>query len=90
MVLCSISMYRYVRLLNREHIENYKEIYIKVSRETLFRRDQKGLYSTGAKNVVGIDLPFEEPQKATVVIPNDGDSDPLSIVEQLEKTLWLY
>lgn len=88
-VLCSISMYRDVRLWNREHIENYKEIYIKVSRETLFRRDQKGLYSTGAKNVVGIDLPFEEPQKATVVIPNDGDSDPLSIVEQLEKTLGL-
>lgn len=86
-VLCSISMYHDVRRWNREHIERYQEIYIKVSRETLFRRDQKGLYSTGAKNVVGIDLPFEEPQNATIVIQNDGEEDPLHIVERLESAL---
>jgi len=85
-VLCSISMYRDVRAWNRANIENYREIYIKVSRETLFRRDQKGLYSAG-KNVIGIDLPFEEPDCATVVVQNDGAEEPLAIVERLEQTL---
>lgn len=85
-VLCSISMYHDVRAWNRENIENYREIYIRVSRETLFSRDQKGLYSAG-KNVVGIDLPFEEPDRPHVIVQNDGEEDPATIVERLENTL---
>ena len=60
-VVCSIAMYKSVRRWNRENIPNYKEIYIKVSRDTLLQRNQKGLYTEG-KNVVGIDLPFDEPE----------------------------
>ena len=33
-VVCSIAMYDSVRRWNRENIPNYKEIYIKVSRDT--------------------------------------------------------
>ena len=84
-VLCSISMYNDCRAWAREHIENYKEIYIKVTRETLYRRDQKGLYSSGAKNVVGVDLPCEEPEHPDVVIQNDGQETPEEIVARLEK-----
>ena len=83
-VLCSISMYRDVRVWNRENIDNYREIYIKVSRETLFRRDQKGLYSAG-KNVIGIDLPFEEPESPDVVVTNDGIQTPEELVGRLEQ-----
>ena len=86
-VVCSIAMYGSVRQWNRANIPNYKEIYVKASRDTLLQRNQKGLYSEG-KNVVGIDLPFEEPQTPDIVLPNDGDRTPLELVEQLEGILY--
>lgn len=86
-VVCSIAMYESVRQWNRENIPNYKEIYIKVSKDTLMRRNQKGLYTAG-KNVVGIDLPFDEPQNPDIVLPNDGERTPLELVEQLEQELY--
>ncbi len=86
-VLCSIAMYDDVRAWAREHIENYKEIYIKVKWETLYKRDQKGLYSSGTKNVVGVDLLCEEPKTPDFVIENDGLETPLTIVERLEVAL---
>lgn len=87
-VLCSISMYNDCRAWAREHIENYKEIYIKVTRETLYRRDQKGLYSSGMKNVVGVDLLCEEPECPDIVIENDGQETPEVIVARLEAELF--
>lgn len=86
-VVCSIAMYESVRRWNRENIPNYKEIYIKVSRDTLLRRNQKGLYTAG-KNVVGIDLPFDEPQAPDLVVHNDGDKTPLELVTELERALY--
>lgn len=82
-VCCSISMYAGVRQWNRENIENYREIYVKVTRETLYRRDQKKLYSSGAKNVVGVDLPYDEPERPDIVIQNDGQETPEAIVDRL-------
>ena len=40
-VCCSIAMFDTVRRWNREHIPNYKEIYIRVKKETLIQRNQK-------------------------------------------------
>jgi len=82
-VCCSISMYSEVRQWNRENIPNYKEIYIKVKKETLLARNQKGLYTAG-RSVVGVDLPFDEPQYADVVVENDGEESPEAIVRRLE------
>lgn len=82
-VVCSIAMYREIQQWNRENIENYKEVYIKVTRETLYRRDQKQLYSSGRKEVVGVDLPYDEPQDADVVVQNDGQETPEEIVSRL-------
>ena len=76
-------MYQEIRDWNRANIDNYKEIYIKVTRETLYRRDQKQLYSSGAKNVVGVDLPYDEPESPDVVVRNDGHETPESIVNRL-------
>jgi len=86
-VLCSISMYDVVREWARKHIEQYQEIYIKVKWETLYKRDQKGLYTSGTKNVVGVDLLCEEPKTPDFVIENDGQETPLAIVERLEAAL---
>lgn len=88
-VVCSIAMYEQVRRWNREHIESYQEIYIKVQKETLVQRNQKGLYTAG-RNVVGLDLPFDEPQNPDVIIENDGDEEPIRIVEYLERKLHPY
>ena len=82
-VICSISMYREVRRWNRENIPRYREIYIKVTYETLCRRDQKQLYSTKAKNVVGVDLPWDEPDCPDVVVNNDGERTPEEIAAEL-------
>ena len=82
-VCCSISMYRDVRAWNRENIENYREVYLKVTHETLYKRDQKKLYSSGTKNVVGVDLPWDEPGHSSIVIQNDGRETPEEIVERL-------
>jgi len=83
-VFCSIALYDEVRKWNRENIENYKEIYIKAPMELLYQRDKKGLYSSGAKNVVGVDLPWDEPTDPDIVIENDGRETPEEIVRRIE------
>ena len=82
-VICSIAMYTEVRAWNRENIENYREVYLKVTHETLYKRDQKKLYSSRAKNVVGVDLPWDEPGHSSIVIQNDGCETPEEIVGRL-------
>ena len=81
-VCCCICMYDDVRQWNRNNIENYKEVYIKVKKETLLKRNQKGLY-TGGKNVVGVDLPFDEPKTPDLIVKNDGDRAPEQIVDEI-------
>lgn len=88
-VCCSIAMFESVRQWNRENIQNYKEIYIRVNKETLLARNQKGLYTSG-RNVVGIDIPFDEPKHPDLVIQNDGEKDPLTLVEEIEQVLYPY
>ena len=85
-VVCSICMYSAVREWNRKNILHYREIYVKVKRETLLRRNQKELYSSGT-NVVGVDLPFDEPKTPDIVIENDGGETPEEIVDRLETSL---
>ena len=85
-VVCSICMYSAVRDWNREHIANYREIYVKAKKETLLRRNQKELYSSG-KNVVGVDLPFDEPKTPDHIVENDGAETPEEIVDRLEAVL---
>ena len=42
------------------------------------------MYSSGAKNVVGVDLLCEEPEAPDIVIENDGAESPEEIVDRLE------
>lgn len=86
-VCCSISMSSGVRAWNRENIPNYNEIYIRVTKETLLARNQKGLYTSG-RNVVGVDLPFDEPKCPDLVVQNDGAQTPLELVEGIEAALF--
>lgn len=89
-VCCTISMFDSIRDWNRENIENYREIYVKVSMETLMKRDQKGLYSgTGIekhKEVAGVQFAIEEPKNPDLILENDGALTP---EEQVIKLLLL-
>ena len=80
-------MFDSIRQWNRGNIPNYKEIYIRVTKDTLLKRNQKGLYTTG-HNVVGVDLPFDEPKTPDLVIQNDGDRTPLEQVEEIERVFY--
>jgi adenylylsulfate kinase len=76
-VCATISMFHDCRQWNRRNIPNYLEVYIKSGLPALVSRDPKGLYARAlrgeANNVVGIDLPFEEPSAPDLVLVNDGD-----------------
>lgn len=62
---------------NRDNIPDYSEVYIKASMQTLLRRDIKNLYARASRgeivNVVGVDIPFPEPENPELVIENDLD-----------------
>lgn len=82
-VLCCIAMYEEIRSWARDHIEHYKEIYIRVPMEILYQRDQGGIYSSGISNVVGVDLPWDEPTSSDVIVDNTGKETPEAIVDRL-------
>ena len=75
-VCCTISMFDSVRKWNREHIPGYFEVYIKVSMDTLRRRDQKGLYSREIQDVAGVHFQVEEPKTPDLILENDGQRTP--------------
>ncbi|AQR97010.1 adenylyl-sulfate kinase [Clostridium saccharoperbutylacetonicum] len=86
-ICCTISMFAEVRNLNRESIENYKEIYIRVSEDILNKTNQKGLYegvNMGIlKDVVGIDLAAEVPENPDLVIDNNREKDANCIAKDI-------
>jgi cytidine diphosphoramidate kinase len=75
-VICStISLFPEILDWNRANIEHYFQIYIKVSKNILHERNQKGLYSgviAGTeKNVMGVDLDFHNPENSDLIIENN-------------------
>ena len=88
-VCCIIAVYDELTAWCRENVENFREIYVKAPMETLRARDQKGLYSSGAPDVVGVNLPYDEPKTPNAVLLNDGARTPEEMVAELEKELGL-
>ena len=74
-VAAILSIFPEWRRWNRDNIPDYSEVYIKASMKTLLRRDIKNLYAKAMKgeivNVVGVDIPFPEPENPELVIEND-------------------
>jgi adenylylsulfate kinase len=81
-VAAVLSIFPEWRQWNRENIENYCEVYMKASMETLLRRDIKNLYAKAMrgeiKNVVGVDIPFPEPDNPELVLDNNVDRNKLN------------
>ena len=77
MVVCStMSLYPEIWEWNRKNLSPYTMVYVKVGVDELRKRDQKGLYSGveegRCSNVVGIDLPFNEPRQACLTLRNEN------------------
>ena len=86
-ICCTISMFDSVRDWNRQNIPNYREIYIRVTMDTLHKRDQKGLYSgslAGSQtNVAGVQIQIEEPKHPDLILQNDGQKTPKEQAEEI-------
>jgi len=72
----------------RKTIPGYFEVYLKCSLDELMRRDARELYIAALrgkkKNVIGMDLPFEEPKASDLVLESDK-LNPSNLVEALWK-----
>lgn len=91
-VICAtVSMFDVVREWNYEHNPDYYEIYLKVSKETLYKRDKKQLYTKAKadneKNVVGADLDYEEPKNPNLTITDKDDSPLTEMIELIIKDI---
>ena len=86
-VCCTISMFDDIRDWNRTNIENYREIYLKVSNEVLLQRNQKDLYTSSKSELVGFGVNMDEPKCPDMTIENDGKK---SLDEILSKIVEVF
>ena len=91
-VVCSIlSISHEDQQWNRENIDNYYEVFIDVPLEVLLKRDTKGLYEKALKgeisDVVGVDIEFNNPPNADLVINNTGENSVIEIAKNIFKSI---
>ena len=92
-VVCAIlSIFHDTQDWNRQNYSRYFEVFIDVPMDVLIARDQKGLFSNAMagrlKNVVGVDIPFEPPPSAGLVV-NNGDpaNSPADLADEIIRAL---
>ena len=70
-----ISPFNDIREYSRKEIGTYILVYLKCSIEVCEQRDVKGMYAKARageiKQFTGIDSPFEEPDKADIIVDTD-------------------
>ena len=70
-VISTISMFKEVYEWNRKNFINYFEVYLKVPKEELIKRDSKEIYSKfnsgKISNVAGFDFEVDEPDNPNLV-----------------------
>ena len=81
-IIATMSLFKDVHAWNRANLPGYFEVYVKVSLDTLRRRDARGLYSRAhsgqTTEVVGIHLDYDEPQTPDLEIENNTDVENFS------------
>jgi adenylylsulfate kinase-like enzyme len=90
-VTTTISLFREVHAWNRSNLHNYFEVYLKVPIEELRRRDPKDIYKRfdagELKNVVGLDLPFDEPEVPDWIVEFEPNNNVSSQASDLLKVI---
>ena len=86
-IMSGISNEPEIREWNKKNIKDYFEIYLKTDKNTLYRRDPKGIYKNYFKgemnNVVGEDIKFNKPIAPWMTIDNDSDNNSKEIIESI-------
>jgi adenylylsulfate kinase len=84
-IICNISPIEELRKLARRKLDDYNEIYLNKSIEKSRMNDAKELYrdNIGKTKLVGIDIPFEEPQNSDLII----EVDKMGISESMDKII---
>ena len=101
-IIATIAMFDKIYVWNRENLENYLEIYLKVPLDELYLRDHKKIYKRYEdgmlNNVAGLDLDVDEPLSSDFIYdfanqPSLWDS-PTNLInnlmEELEKRSFLF
>ena len=75
LVICAaMGLFSEIYALNEANFKHYLQVYIKCDFDEIIRRDKKGLYSGAMrgeiKNVVGVDIAYDEPQNPHLTIQN--------------------
>jgi adenylylsulfate kinase-like enzyme len=88
-IVATVAMFDKIRDWNRENIDNYLEVFVKVSDEDLLKRNKNNLYSKSNKksNVYGKDIPIELPKRPDIIIENDNHSSINMHVDTIISTL---
>tara|TARA_Y100000741_G_scaffold281439_1_gene221263 strand:- start:211 stop:732 length:522 start_codon:yes stop_codon:yes gene_type:complete len=89
-IISTISLFSEVHKWNRKNLKNYCEIYLKVPMNEIKKRDPKKIYKNFekgiSKNVVGLDLKYDEPKKPDIIIENFTIDYPIdSIIKNIIK-----
>lgn len=91
-VIAAVATLRRFRDRAREMVPQFVEVYVKCPLEVCQERDPKGLYARRARNEIndvdGIDIPYEEPLNAEVVIDTselDVETAAKMVVAKLEE-----
>jgi len=77
-VCASLSPWRDVREQLRREARRFAEVFVDCSMEKLIERDAEGTYKRAlageAKDVPGVDVPYEPPQHAEITVRTDQES----------------
>ncbi len=84
-IICNISPFEELRKFARRKLDSYNEIYLNKSIEKSRKNDAKGLYrdNIGKTKLIGIDIPFEEPQNSDLTVEVDEEE----ISESMDKII---
>lgn len=86
-IVSGISNENKIREWNKNNIKDYLEIYIKTDQKILYDRDPKNIYKKyldgSIKNVVGEDIPFNEPIDPWMTINNNENINPNEIIDNI-------
>ena len=86
-IVSGISNEPEIREWNKKNIKDYLEIYIKTDQKILYSRDPKDIYKNyldgKIKNVVGEDIPFQEPIEPWMTIHNNGSDSSNEVIDKI-------
>ncbi len=66
----------------RDNIEGYFEIYLKAELETCVMRDDKKIYASNQGNIIGKDIPFDEPENFDLIL-NANNATPSELLQDI-------